>query len=55
MKFALLEINLTLAKVLKKFNVNATPRTPKTLELIEGFALRRPKYDIPVHLTKREN
>ena len=55
MKFARLEINLTLAKVLKNFNVNSTPSTPKSLQFVEGFALRRPMNGIPVRLTKREN
>lgn len=53
MKFALMEIKLTLIQLLKAYNVNATDRTPDLLEFDEGFLARRPKQSIPVIITKR--
>ena len=52
MRFALLEIKLTLVKVLRKFNVFPSENTPKTLSFVEGI-VRRPKNGISVTFGKR--
>ena len=55
MKYAMLEIKLTLAKVLKSYNINASSKTPTKLEIIEGFPLRRPRHGISVLVSKRND
>ena len=54
MKFALLEIKLTLVKVLKNYNINSSSTTPKKMEIAEGFGIRTAKYGTSVVVTKRE-
>jgi hypothetical protein len=54
MRFALVEMKLTLVKLLLKYDVKSTPNTPSKLNYVEG-TVRRPKTSIPVLFTKREN
>ena len=53
MRFALIEMKLTLVKLLQKFNVKSTPNTPTQLSYVEG-TVRRPKNGIPIVLEKRQ-
>jgi cytochrome P450 len=55
MRYAMLEIKLTLVKVLKSYNIDATPNTPTKLEITEGFPLRRPRHGISLLVTKRND
>ena len=55
MRFALLEVKLILVRVLQMYNVNLCSNTPDNIEFVEGFLARRPKNEIPVLLTKRDN
>ncbi len=52
MRFALIEMKLTLVKILGKYNVKSTPNTPRELKYVEG-TVRRPKTKIPIILEKR--
>lgn len=52
MKFALLEVKLTLVKILSKFIVEPSLNTPDELFFAENV-VRRPKHGIPVIFTKR--
>ena len=54
MRFALLEMKLTLVKLLLKYNVKNTKNTPIELSFVEG-TVRRPKNKIPICLEKRKN
>jgi hypothetical protein len=55
MKFALTELKLALAKILYRYNINSCSQTPETLELIEGFPTRKPRYGVKVLLEKRND
>jgi hypothetical protein len=52
MRFALLEIKLTLVKVLRKFNVCPSRNTPEKLRFTEG-SVRRPMNGVHVLFEKR--
>ncbi len=52
MRFALLEVKLTLVKVLRKFNVIPSANTPNKLSFVEGV-VRRPKNGISVTFNNR--
>ena len=52
MRFALLEMKLTLVKLLMKYDVKSTSNTPSELSYVEG-TVRRPKTKIPIILSKR--
>ena len=54
MRFALLEMKLTLVKLLSKYNIKSTPNTPSELSYVEG-TVRRPKTKIPIILEKRQH
>lgn len=54
MRFALLEMKLTLVKLLLKYNIKPTCNTPGELVFVEG-TVRRPKNKIPIMLEKRED
>lgn len=54
-KFALAEIKLALTKILYRYDINSCSQTKDVLELVEGFPMRKPKYGVPVLLTKRMN
>jgi cytochrome P450 len=53
MKFALIEVKLSLVKLLSKFEIVKSEHTPTKLEFEEGPAIRRPKHGIPVIFKKR--
>jgi hypothetical protein len=53
MRFALLEIKLTLVTLLRKFNVEPTKNTEKELSFIEGIGVRTPVNPIKVRLAPR--
>jgi hypothetical protein len=53
MRYAVLEMKLSLVKILSKYDVLPTDNTPKKLEYIEG-TVRRPKTQIPIMLKKRK-
>lgn len=53
MKFALLEMKITLAKILKSFDVLPGKNFTEDLVLSEGVT-RKPKYGIDVIFKKRE-
>ncbi len=48
MRFALLEIKLTLAKLLKMYNIVPSENTQRQFTFKEGIAFRRPAQ--PVHV-----
>lgn len=54
MRFALLEIKLTLVKILKKFDVLPGKNFSSELEIKEGVT-RRPRNGISVMFRKRED
>ena len=54
-KFAMLEIKLTLAKLLQLYDVNPSENIKNPLEFIEGFPIRKHKHSVPVKLTKRNH
>jgi hypothetical protein len=54
MRFALLEIKLTLTKLLKKYSIVPSENTNKKFEFKEGIAFRRPAEAIRVMFKKRE-
>lgn len=54
--FAMMEIKLTLAKVIKKYDVFPAAPNPKEIAIREGtFSVRRPKHGIPVIFKKRDS
>ena len=55
LKFAMTEIKLALTKILYRYDINSCSQTKDVLELKEGFPMRKPKYGVPVLLTKRMN
>ena len=54
MRFAMVEIKMTLAKVLSKYDVLPTVNTPEKLTFAEGV-VRRVKNGIPIEIRAREN
>jgi hypothetical protein len=54
MRFAILEMKLTLAKVLSKFDVVASKNTLEKLIFTEG-TVRRPENGIKIMIQKRDN
>ena len=52
MKFALVEMKLTLVNLLLNFEIHPSRNTPDKLQLVEGI-VRTPKYGVPVKLVKR--
>jgi hypothetical protein len=59
MKFALLEIKLTLVKLIKDFSIEPSENTPSKDEyrkmFIEGFAVRRFKDHLKLVFKKRQD
>lgn len=56
MRFALLEIKLTLAKILRNFNISTEQKLPKDdLKIKDGFLfnVRRPREPILINFSKR--
>lgn len=53
MRFALLEIKITLVKILRKFDIKCGSQTAEKLTFIEGFSVRRPKGGVSVIFQKR--
>ena len=53
MRFALLEIKLTLVKLLRRFDVKSSPNTQKSVVYKEGLGFRRPKLPIQVTFSPR--
>lgn len=54
MRFALIEVKITLAKILRQYDILASENTPTVLEFSEGV-VRRPKHGIPILIKKRVN
>ena len=54
MKFALLEMKQILVRVLLKFDINSCDSTPKSLEFLDDFVLRKPITEIYVSFSKRK-
>lgn len=56
MRFALLEIKLTLAKILRNFNISSVENLSEAPKMIEGlmFSVRRLKDPLKLIFTKRE-
>ena len=52
MRFALLEIKVTLIKLLRKYTMHESENTPKNLKFFEGI-VRRPLNGVPIMLKKR--
>jgi hypothetical protein len=55
MRFALLEIKLTLVKILKNYLVLPSDLTPKKLEFKETIVVRRPIHEMHVVFKKRQD
>ena len=54
MRFALLEIKMSLVQILRKYNVRPGIKTPEALSFIEGFSVRRPKGGVSVLFEERK-
>jgi cytochrome P450 len=54
MRFALLEIKITLAKILSKYDILPSLHTPREIVFAEGV-VRRPRDGIPITIKRRIN
>jgi hypothetical protein len=54
MRFALLEIKLTLTKLLRKYDLVASEKTPKKVVFKEGFGVRQPTEPIHIMFKRRQ-
>ena len=55
MTFAMIEIKLAMAKLLRTYTISAGANGTHNLELDESFLIRKPKHGISVILNKRIN
>ena len=53
MKFAFMELKITLVKILQKYEIHPSSKTPEKLEILEG-STRMPKNGVNVIFKKRK-